>query len=69
RKWYLNKKRNIQQGFVMYTMLATAFIDLNFAVFSGTLFFYLAKRFWTISDVEINLTDNIEPNSEIPSLT
>ncbi|MFN0214316.1 MAG: SulP family inorganic anion transporter, partial [Saprospiraceae bacterium] len=41
RKWYLNKKRNIQQGFVMYTMLATAFIDLNFAVFSGTLFFYL----------------------------
>lgn len=69
RKWYLNKKRNIQQGFVMYTMLATAFIDLNFAVFSGTLFFYLAKRFWTISDVEINLTDNIEPNTEIPSLT
>ena len=59
RKWYLNKSRNIQLGFIMYTMFATALVDLNFAVFSGTVFFYLAKRYWKIKDVEITLTDNV----------
>ena len=59
RKWYLNKSRNIQLGFIMYTMFATALVDLNFAVFSGTVFFYLAKRYWKIKDVEITLTDNL----------
>ncbi len=59
RKWYLNKSRNIQLGFILYTMFATALVDLNFAVFSGTVFFYLAKRYWKIKDVEITLTDNV----------
>ena len=59
RKWYLNKSRNIQLGFIMYTMFATALVDLNFAVFSGTVFFYLAKKYWKIKDVEITLTDNV----------
>jgi len=59
RKWYLNKSRNIQLGFILYTMFATALVDLNFAVFSGTVFFYLVKRYWKINDVEINLSDNV----------
>lgn len=59
KKWYFNKKRNIQQGFVMYTMLATAFVNLNFAVISGTIFFYIAQKFWSITDVEAELTDNL----------
>jgi SulP family sulfate permease len=59
RKWYLNKSRNIQLGFILYTMFATALVDLNFAVFSGSVFFYLAKRYWKITDVEITLTDNV----------
>ena len=59
RKWYLNKSRNIQLVFILYTMFATALVDLNFAVFSGTVFFYLAKRYWKIKDVEITLTDNV----------
>lgn len=59
RKWYLNKSRNIQLGFILYTMFATALVDLNFAVFSGTVFFYLVKRYWKIKDVEINLSDNV----------
>jgi SulP family sulfate permease len=59
RKWYLNKSRNIQLGFILYTMFATALVDLNFAVFSGTVFFYLVKRYWKIKDVEITLSDNV----------
>lgn len=59
RKWYLNKSRNIQLGFILYTMFATALVDLNFAVFSSTVFFYLAKRYWEIKDVGITLTDNV----------
>ena len=58
-KWYFNKNRNIQQAFILYTMLCTAFLDLNIAVVTGTIFFYIARKVWNISDVEIDFTDTV----------
>ncbi|NUM31863.1 MAG: SulP family inorganic anion transporter [Bacteroidetes bacterium] len=58
-KWYLKKERNLQQLIILYTMLVTALIDLNFAVFSGTAIFFIAKKFLKLKDVEDDLADNI----------
>jgi hypothetical protein len=32
--------------------VVTVMVDLNIAVLTGTVFFYAAKYFWKISDVE-----------------
>lgn len=51
-KWYRNKQRNIQFGFILYTTLITVFIDLNSAVISATLFYYLGKKIFHFNDCE-----------------
>jgi sulfate permease, SulP family len=57
QKWFKNKMRNIQIIFVFYTMLLTAFYDLNVAVFSATILFYLLKWLFKIQDIEDNFAD------------
>lgn len=51
-KWFKDKLRNIQMLFVIYTTLVTVVVDLNVAVISGTILFYLGKKFFGITDAE-----------------
>lgn len=68
RKWYKNKERNIQLGFIMYTMLVTAFYDLNIAVFSATIIFYLCKWAFKISDLESDFANEEELTNALKDL-
>lgn len=54
-KWYSSRKRNLQFGFIAYTTIVTVLVDLNIAVITGTIMFYLARRFWKMEDVEADL--------------
>lgn len=67
RKWYKNKNRNIQLAFVMYTMLLTAFYDLNIAVFSATVMYYLCKWLFKITDIEDEFADDLPNDGTIPA--
>lgn len=60
RKWYKNKMRNIQFMFIMYTMLVTAFYNLNFAVISATIIYYLCKWTFKITDLESDFVEEEE---------
>jgi SulP family sulfate permease len=52
RKWYLNRMRNFQLLFILYTTIVTVIIDLNVAVISATIMYYLAKYFLKFKDAE-----------------
>lgn len=52
KNWIKDRVRVLQALFVLYTTIVTVLIDLNVAVFTGTIFYYLAKRFWKFIDVE-----------------
>jgi sulfate permease, SulP family len=56
-KWFKVSQRNIQLGFIAFTTIVTVVIDLNVAVISGTLLFYIIKYFWKIQDVEPNFQE------------
>ncbi|MFP5471628.1 MAG: SulP family inorganic anion transporter [Bacteroidia bacterium] len=56
-KWIKNKTRIIQLLFVLYTTIVTVIIDLNVAVFSGTIFYYIAHKYFGITDVEENFAE------------
>lgn len=60
KKWYKVKERNIQLVFILYTMMFTAFYDLNIAVLSATVLFYLCKWFFKISDIETEVVAETE---------
>ena len=51
-KWINNKQRNIQLFFIIYSTLVTVFIDLNVAVVTGTIMFFIAKKYMSITDAE-----------------
>lgn len=51
-QWVNNPMRNIQLIFILYTTIMTVMIDLNIAVISGSIFYYIGKYFWKIQDVE-----------------
>ena len=57
RKWHRSKERNIQLGFILATMLITAFIDLNIAVIGGTILFYIGKKYLKYNDVSADFAD------------
>lgn len=63
-KWYKNKQRNIQLLFILYTTALTVIIDLNFAVISGTILFYLFKKLISIEDVEAEFEEISEEEQE-----
>ena len=64
-QWIQNPKRNIQLLFVAYTTVVTVVIDLNIAVISGTILFYVTRYFWNISDVESDFEKISEQESKL----
>ncbi|MBK8852785.1 MAG: SulP family inorganic anion transporter [Saprospiraceae bacterium] len=50
--WKLNKIRNIQLFFIVYSTVVTVIIDLNVAVVTGTIMFFIAKKYMGITDAE-----------------
>jgi len=50
--WKNNKLRNMQLFFVIYSTLVTVIVDLNVAVITGTIMFFIAKKYWGIVDAE-----------------
>lgn len=65
--WFASRTRNLQLAFILYTTLVTVLIDLNIAVISGTIMFYLARRFWSMEDVEADLSE-VETAPDDPPL-
>lgn len=51
-KWIKNKSRNIQFFIILLTTLITVFFDLNIAVLSGTVLFYVLKKTISLKDAE-----------------
>lgn len=51
-KWSRNRIRNIQLAFIAYTTIITVVFDLNIAVITGTVFFYIGKKFFNVRDAE-----------------
>jgi hypothetical protein len=43
--------------FIIYTTVVTVFLDLNIAVITGTVFFYLGKKLISITDAEENFAE------------
>jgi sulfate permease, SulP family len=64
-QWFNYSMRNIQLLFILYTTVMTVVIDLNIAVVSGTVFFYLSKYFWKVQDVESDFEQVSEPEAEL----
>jgi SulP family sulfate permease len=56
-KWHTNKNRNIQLGLILLTTIITVVIDLNVAVFVGTVLFYLGRKYMKITDAESDFTE------------
>lgn len=51
-KWFKDRNRNIQLFFILYTTIITVVVDLNMAVISGTVLFYIGKKLFAITDAE-----------------
>lgn len=62
--WIQSSARNVQLLFILATTVATVMINLNVAVVSGTIVFYLCKYFWRISDVEPDFQEISERESK-----
>ncbi len=56
-KWYKNTQRNIQFAIIIWTTLLTVVVDLNVAVISGTIIFYMAKKWLAIKDAEADFAE------------
>ncbi len=56
-KWIKSRKRIIQLLFIIYSTLITVFWDLNIAVISGTILFYIAKKYFNVIDVEDSFSE------------
>ncbi|HEY4655610.1 MAG TPA: SulP family inorganic anion transporter [Cyclobacteriaceae bacterium] len=65
RKWFSCRKRNLQLLFILYTTIVTVLLDLNIAVLSGTILFYVAKRFWIMEDVEADLSEQQQDEQQV----
>jgi SulP family sulfate permease len=57
RRWFTNRVRNMQFLFILYTTVVTIVVDLNIAVVTGTILFYIARRFRIVDDVEADLSE------------
>ena len=51
RKWYKTTIGLSQAGIIILSSLVTVLVDLNVAVLSGTLLFYILKRYHLVKDV------------------
>ena len=59
KKWYQKMVYNWQLILIIYTTLITVFFDLNIAVISGTILFYLGKKYLSFKDVSDEEVTNI----------
>lgn len=62
-KWWNNANRNFQFFLILYTTIITVVFDLNVAVITGTIIFYLAVRFlkkYNLKDVEAHFDEVAE---------
>lgn len=55
--WISDRKRNIQLFFILYTTLVTVIFDLNVAVISGTVFYYVGKKYFKVIDAEDDFSE------------
>ena len=62
--WFQSSRRNIQLLFILLTTIVTVTINLNVAVISGTILFYICKYFWRIHDVESDFQEISETESK-----
>lgn len=60
KKWYTKKIYNWQLMLIIFTTIATVAIDLNVAVVSGTILFYLGKKYYGLVDVDESEVTNIQ---------
>lgn len=61
--WFKSVKRNFQMFITLITTLITVLVDLNVAVFTGTILFYGSKYFFKnldLSDVEIEFEEDVD---------
>jgi SulP family sulfate permease len=59
KKWYQKMVYNWQMILIVYTTLITVFFDLNIAVVSGTILFYLGKKYLSFKDVDSEEMTNV----------
>lgn len=64
RKWHRSRKRNIQLGFIAYTTIVTVLFDLNIAVITGTIFFYIGRKWMNVQDAEPEFEEVSEEERE-----
>jgi SulP family sulfate permease len=64
-QWFQSPVRNIQLLFILYTTVMTVLVDLNIAVLTGTIFFYISKYFWKIQDVESDFEQVSEQEAKL----
>ena len=65
RQWFNSPARNIQLIFILYTTIITVVVDLNIAVVTGTIFFYISKYFWKVQDVESDFEQISEQEAKL----
>lgn len=65
RKWKQSRERNIQLLFILYTTIITVLVDLNTAVVSGTILYYISRYFFKTKDVEEELTEVGEEDQKL----
>ena len=66
-KWIGSRERNIQFAFILLTTILTVAVNLNMAVISGTILFYICRYFWQIRDVEPDFQEVSEKESAMVS--
>ena len=55
--WIKNKQRNFQLAIILYTSFVTVALDVNIAVITGTVLFFLAKKYIGATDAESDFSD------------
>jgi sulfate permease, SulP family len=64
-KWFASRKRNAQFAFILFTTIVTVVVDLNVAVISGSILFYIARWKWGTEDVEPDFEEISEQEEKI----
>jgi SulP family sulfate permease len=68
QKWYKIKERNIQFALIIYTTFVTILLDLNVAVISGTVFYYIGKKYFSFTDCPPTLEESMDGDLETQPL-
>jgi hypothetical protein len=55
--WKKSLQRNLQLGIIIYPTVMTVVFDLNIAVVSAAILFYVGKRWILLQDVDSGMTE------------